>query len=156
MVPMTHLLATDSAAPKAANIHIELATDAARLMLHNEARAVFHKANDLMREAELQQPPGGAEVKSYPLSIPCQNDSKVIQWNFHEPARTLGNLKTCCEFKVFWLRYWRRGSESNRRIKVLQTSALPLGYRALRESSYPTDTVLAPVMSTRAAPALLN
>ncbi len=25
---------------------------------------------------------------------------------------------------------WRRGPESNRRIKVLQTSALPLGYRA--------------------------
>jgi hypothetical protein len=28
------------------------------------------------------------------------------------------------------LRNWRRGSESNRRIKVLQTSPLPLGYRA--------------------------
>jgi hypothetical protein len=28
--------------------------------------------------------------------------------------------------------YWRRGAESNRRIKVLQTSALPLGYRAAR------------------------
>jgi hypothetical protein len=27
-------------------------------------------------------------------------------------------------------RFWRRGSESNRRIKVLQTSPLPLGYRA--------------------------
>ena len=26
---------------------------------------------------------------------------------------------------------WRRGAESNRRIKVLQTSPLPLGYRAL-------------------------
>ena len=26
---------------------------------------------------------------------------------------------------------WRRGSELNRRIEVLQTSALPLGYRAL-------------------------
>ena len=31
-------------------------------------------------------------------------------------------------------RFWRRGSELNRRIKVLQTFALPLGYRALRES----------------------
>jgi hypothetical protein len=28
------------------------------------------------------------------------------------------------------LKVWRRGSESNRRIKVLQTSPLPLGYRA--------------------------
>jgi hypothetical protein len=26
--------------------------------------------------------------------------------------------------------YWRRGWESNPRIKVLQTSPLPLGYRA--------------------------
>jgi hypothetical protein len=25
---------------------------------------------------------------------------------------------------------WRRGPESNRRVKVLQTSPLPLGYRA--------------------------
>src|SRR5499427_5488584 len=29
---------------------------------------------------------------------------------------------------------WRRGSESNRRIKVLQTSPLPLGYRAPAQS----------------------
>ena len=28
------------------------------------------------------------------------------------------------------LKGWRRGTESNRRIKVLQTFALPLGYRA--------------------------
>jgi hypothetical protein len=31
-------------------------------------------------------------------------------------------------------RVWRRGAESNRRIKVLQTSALPLGYRALSDA----------------------
>ena len=30
-------------------------------------------------------------------------------------------------------KFWRRGSESNRRIKVLQTSPLPLGYRASAE-----------------------
>ena len=30
----------------------------------------------------------------------------------------------------YW-KYWRRGSGSNRRVKVLQTSPLPLGYRAL-------------------------
>jgi hypothetical protein len=29
---------------------------------------------------------------------------------------------------------WRRGSESNRRIKVLQTSPLPLGYRASKQA----------------------
>ena len=33
---------------------------------------------------------------------------------------------------ISWLlKGWRRGSESNRRIKVLQTSPLPLGYRAI-------------------------
>ncbi len=32
---------------------------------------------------------------------------------------------------------WRRGSESNRRIKVLQTSPLPLGYRALKSTLAP-------------------
>jgi hypothetical protein len=31
---------------------------------------------------------------------------------------------------LYVLKFWRRGSESNRRIKVLQTSPLPLGYRA--------------------------
>jgi hypothetical protein len=35
-----------------------------------------------------------------------------------------------CHFFRTALR-WRRGSESNRRIKVLQTSPLPLGYRAI-------------------------
>ena len=34
------------------------------------------------------------------------------------------------------LRYWRRGPGSNRRIKVLQTSPLPLGYRALAGLSF--------------------
>ena len=29
---------------------------------------------------------------------------------------------------------WRRGGESNPRVKVLQTSALPLGYRAGKDS----------------------
>jgi hypothetical protein len=33
------------------------------------------------------------------------------------------------------INYWRRGAESNRRIKVLQTSALPLGYRAGKKAS---------------------
>src|SRR5258705_13342714 len=35
------------------------------------------------------------------------------------------------------LKSWRRGSESNRRIKVLQTSPLPLGYRALKTKVAP-------------------
>ena len=35
-----------------------------------------------------------------------------------------------CYFSDLRGKIWRRGAESNRRIKVLQTSALPLGYRA--------------------------
>ena len=35
---------------------------------------------------------------------------------------------------------WRRGSESNRRIKVLQTSPLPLGYRAILNIVPPGQT----------------
>jgi hypothetical protein len=35
------------------------------------------------------------------------------------------------EISQFQLSCWRRGSESNRRIRVLQTLALPLGYRAV-------------------------
>jgi hypothetical protein len=36
---------------------------------------------------------------------------------------------------------WRRGSESNRRIKVLQTSPLPLGYRAPAQSTSAPDGI---------------
>jgi hypothetical protein len=39
---------------------------------------------------------------------------------------------------VCWVLDWRRGSGSNRRIKVLQTSPLPLGYRA---SSFHSKTL---------------
>jgi hypothetical protein len=38
------------------------------------------------------------------------------------------------------LKIWRRGSGSNRRIKVLQTSPLPLGYRA-PGYSFPTPLI---------------
>jgi hypothetical protein len=39
-------------------------------------------------------------------------------------------------------RCWRRGSGSNRRIKVLQTSPLPLGYRALAGLSIGVNLLL--------------
>ena len=56
------------------------------------------------------------------------------------PQETTANTGNGREFWVndmkpeitgLWPNCWRRGSESNRRIKVLQTLALPLGYRAL-------------------------
>ena len=40
------------------------------------------------------------------------------------------------------LKYWRRGSGSNRRIKVLQTSPLPLGYRALFPTHQPCSSIV--------------
>ena len=46
---------------------------------------------------------------------------------------------------VFGALSWRRGWESNPRIKVLQTSALPLGYRAPRKNRLgPVQAVLWP------------
>src|ERR1039457_3719065 len=41
-------------------------------------------------------------------------------------------------FQIFTWKVWRRGPESNWRIKVLQTSALPLGYRAPSSESCQT------------------
>jgi hypothetical protein len=55
------------------------------------------------------------------------------------PSRTHQEQKDVCKkyplqrFGAERQNIWRRGSESNRRIKVLQTSPLPLGYRALFE-----------------------
>jgi hypothetical protein len=51
-------------------------------------------------------------------------------------SRVATVLATCLRFahsglKAKLLKVWRRGPGSNRRIKVLQTSPLPLGYRAL-------------------------
>src|ERR1700677_2480391 len=43
---------------------------------------------------------------------------------------------------------WRRGSESNRRIKVLQTSPLPLGYRAILNIVPPGQTEPSPASAT--------
>ena len=62
-----------------------------------------------------------------PLVVFMEGGSEVFE-NFGQfgeiltPDRSRGFLQ---------LLGWRRGSESNRRIKVLQTSPLPLGYRAL-------------------------
>ena len=38
--------------------------------------------------------------------------------------------QVACNFFIPQRNFWRRGWESNPRIKVLQTSPLPLGYRA--------------------------
>ena len=46
---------------------------------------------------------------------------------------------------------WRRGSGSNRRIKVLQTFALPLGYRADQGKVHLQNTAPRPLKSIRPA-----
>ena len=46
---------------------------------------------------------------------------------------------------------WRRGPGSNRRIKVLQTSPLPLGYRALAGLPYMVVRPI-PSLPTRSSP----
>src|SRR5581483_5008258 len=50
---------------------------------------------------------------------------------------------------------WRRGSESNRRIKVLQTSPLPLGYRAPMLKRASKLSHIAKRSSSRNRPAML-
>jgi hypothetical protein len=59
-------------------------------------------------------------------------ENRLKSRNQREPAVTGMNSKTS-SLRPFC---WRRGSELNRRIKVLQTLALPLGYRALQLSRY--------------------
>jgi hypothetical protein len=49
---------------------------------------------------------------------------RIAKGTYNECDTSAGKL---CKL----LKGWRRGSESNRRIKVLQTSPLPLGYRAI-------------------------
>ena len=45
--------------------------------------------------------------------------------------QTANDKGSCQDAWRMFLEVWRRGPGSNRRIKVLQTSPLPLGYRAL-------------------------
>jgi hypothetical protein len=56
-------------------------------------------------------------------------------------ACSIGNVQPILEDER--IEGWRRGGESNPRVKVLQTSALPLGYRADRGASF-FDSVPAP------------
>ncbi len=54
----------------------------------------------------------------------CRVPDKDCDWRGAHSAELSGILSN---IRII---LWRRGSESNRRIKVLQTSPLPLGYRA--------------------------
>ena len=60
-----------------------------------------------------------------PIRVP--SDHELL---FAERSRTFADRTIYLVCGDLGLTYWRRGGESNPRIKVLQTSALPLGYRA--------------------------
>ena len=49
----------------------------------------------------------------------------------HNGLNREGIARINLDDRILRTKKWRRGSGSNRRIKVLQTSPLPLGYRAL-------------------------
>ncbi len=53
--------------------------------------------------------------------------------SFADSLAKSGNVRP--ENTLSFTSFWRRGAGSNRRIKVLQTSALPLGYRASQVGS---------------------
>ena len=59
------------------------------------------------------------------------NESKFAQFSEIEPECGDAAMELTAMISTNFVQGWRRGSESNRRIKVLQTSPLPLGYRAL-------------------------
>src|ERR1700678_2044690 len=62
----------------------------------------------------------------------AQDDVFAASWRRNKPAHP--------DYAIDLWKEWRRGSESNRRIKVLQTSPLPLGYRASVEYvSFPDE-----------------
>src|ERR1700744_918696 len=83
----------------------------------------------------MQRLPGLKTAKAYSLqprlsatfkcSVCCSNRTLNLDPHRWEPAYTSPELSLSQ-----WEEIWRRGSGSNRRIKVLQTSPLPLGYRA--------------------------
>ena len=57
--------------------------------------------------------------------------SKVAHFRLSGPIEREGRKRNQLhQIQPTTRKVWRRGSESNRRIKVLQTSPLPLGYRA--------------------------
>ena len=59
----------------------------------------------------------------------CSNLPHPGEWNTNEDKA--GESASAFYIQLCSRRMWRRGPGSNRRIKVLQTSPLPLGYRAL-------------------------
>ena len=74
----------------------------------------------------------GAETRAPCVTADASSVSGSKQTDFSTALE--GEQK--CRFKFYGFsrfrkRCWRRGPGSNRRIKVLQTSPLPLGYRAL-------------------------
>ncbi len=52
-----------------------------------------------------------------------------------------------------WAKFWRRGAESNRRIELLQSSALPLGYRAVVRERRTLQTIRGACKSGKRFPA---
>ena len=60
----------------------------------------------------------------------------------HEFEGSNGKCREGLSSSKINLSSWRRGAGSNRRIKVLQTSALPLGYRAASGTGFADNTEL--------------
>jgi hypothetical protein len=90
---------------------------------HEEERAIGYSTGGLLREIGVR---GALVIKEFTsiLSLPAV-----------EPKSKVSSRLTALFISYYLptassLLRWRRGAGSNRRIKVLQTSALPLGYRA--------------------------
>lgn len=98
------------------------------------------------------------DVKSTPRSRESRRTGLVCRY-FITTSRARSGLSLFSEAHLFPRKNtlfgclsWRRGRESNSRIKVLQTSALPLGYHALYLSLFTRRIVTNSLLNVKTPP----
>src|SRR6185437_5385181 len=75
-----------------------------------------------------------SHVAAEPLQAKAVKSIRFDDYTTHCPLNWLSRNQVTSR-ETSGEEFWRRGWESNPRIKVLQTSPLPLGYRAVRTAS---------------------
>ena len=119
---------------KAANSHLYDAENAHKRILANTGLAFV--LYDLRHTCATRWADRGMPIQTIAKLLGHANLRSVMRYVrciFHSDgarSRTTGNECKGLEQKGKLKKRWRRGSELNRRIRVLQTLALPLGYRA--------------------------
>ena len=107
---------------KRETVYAEFITNASRLLLKAQVRDEIKLGGDEQQLIGLRD--GGFEA--------ARDVAEGAERHRTPPATTKGGTRRMQD--ATGVRRWRRRSESNRCIEVLQTSALPLGYAALTVS----------------------